>query len=123
MKHILLIVSILLIHFSGFSQEILGNSSDWNNYSNIENEKNQLELKIFPNPCKDKKITVELNMDYLSEIRLINITGKEILLNKIDVPVSKHQLELSNIPNGIYLIQVKTTENKIVAKKLLVSGN
>ena len=123
MKQILLIFSLLFIQIACYSQVYSGNSASLNKNSFLESEKNQPELKLFPNPCKDKKVTVELNADLISEIRLINIAGKEVLIKKIEIPVNRQQLELSNIPNGIFMVQVKTVENKIVVKKLLITNH
>ena len=123
MKHILLIILFILLQISSYSQVSSGNSSDWNSYSAINSEKNQPDLKIYPNPCKDKKVTVEFNTDLISEIRLLNITGKEVFLKKIEIPVTRLQFELTNIPNGIYMVQVKTVDDKIIVKKLLVTSN
>lgn len=122
MKQNLLIISFLLLQISVYSQVFSGNSPGLINNSTIEAEKNQTELKIYPNPCKDKKVTVEFNTGLLSEIRLINITGKEVFLKRIEIPVTRLQLELTNVPNGIYMVQVKTTNNRTVVKKLLVAG-
>jgi hypothetical protein len=123
MKQVLLIIVILIIQITGYSQEFSGNSSGWNNSIVVESEKSQPELKIYPNPCKDKKVTLEFNADLLSEIRLVNIIGKEILIKRLEIPVTRVQLELTDIPNGIYMVQVKTTNERIVVKKLLIAGN
>ncbi len=61
--------------------------------------------------------------DVLSEIRLVNIAGQEIYLKKLEVPVNRVQFDLVNVPNGIYMVQIKTHDSKIVVKKLLVTGN
>lgn len=123
MKQILLIFSLLLTQIACYSHVYSVNSSGWETLSTLESEKNQPELKLYPNPCKDKKVTVELNADLISEIRLINIAGKEVFLKKIEIPVNRQQLELSTIPNGIFVVQVKTSDNKILVKKLLVTNN
>ncbi|MFW5773498.1 MAG: T9SS type A sorting domain-containing protein, partial [Tangfeifania sp.] len=34
---------------------------------------------------------------------------------------NKYELKLNNIPKGIYFLRVRTTEDKVVAKKLIVS--
>jgi hypothetical protein len=78
-------------------------------------------LKIYPNPCSTGQVTLEMNDHEIAEIRLINITGKEILQKKTDFGVNKYQLKLTNVPKGIYFLRVRTTENKVVAKKLIVS--
>ena len=123
MKQIILLITFLFLQITSHSQVFSGNTPGWNNNSNFEAEKNQTGLKIFPNPCKDKKITVELNTGLLSEIRLINIAGREIFLKRIEIPVNRLQIELTNFPNGIYMVQVKTVDNKIVVKKLLITAN
>jgi hypothetical protein len=123
MKHILLIFSLFLIQITCYSQFSSGNSSGWNSISIVESEKNQPELKIYPNPCKDKKVTIELNSELISEIRLINLAGKEVFIKKTEIPVNRQQLELAGIPNGIFMVQVKTADNKIKVKKLLITNN
>jgi hypothetical protein len=80
------------------------------------------ELKVYPNPAENGRVTLELNNGMISEIRLINIAGKEAAVQKMDFETPKYTLELLNVPNGIYFIRVKTTENKVVVKKLVVSG-
>ena len=80
------------------------------------------ELKVYPNPADNGRVTLELNNGMISEVRLINIAGKEAAMQKMDFETPKYTLELLNVPNGIYFIRVKTTENKVVVKKLVVSG-
>lgn len=123
MKHILIIFSLFIVQIACCSQVYSGNTSSWNSFSAFEHEKNQPELKLYPNPCKDKKVTIELNSDLISEIRLINIAGKEVFIKKIEIPVNRQQLDLTGIPNGIFMVQVKTTNNQTKVKKLLITNN
>lgn len=94
----------------------------WNN-SISDKEKIEFELKLYPNPCKNSKVTVDFQSKEISEIRLTNITGKQVLMKEYKFPTHKTQLQLLDIPNGMYLIQIKTTDNKTHVKKLLVSKN
>lgn len=86
------------------------------------NEPDRFELILYPNPTETGRITLEMNNEEILEIRLINITGKEVLLRKMEFGTPKYLLSLENIPNGIYFVRVKTTEDKIVVKKLVVSS-
>lgn len=79
------------------------------------------KLKIYPNPCSTGLVTLEMEDHEIAEIKVINIAGKEMLQRKTDFAVNKYQLKLNNIPKGIYFLRVRTTENKVVAKKLIVS--
>lgn len=122
MKKIILFLIIAALSFSGFSQNTGGGSSAWND-SNIEDYNSSNDPKIYPNPCKDEKVTIEFFAREISEIRITNIAGKEVLLKKFEYTENKKQIQLTEIPNGIYLLRIKTTDDKMVVKKLLVSRN
>ncbi|MCG6187965.1 T9SS type A sorting domain-containing protein [Maribellus maritimus] len=120
MKQILLLLIFSFISFVGFSQTQENESSHWNKNSLDINAK--IDLKVFPNPCTGQKLTVEIDNEELTELRITNIAGKVVILKKYIIPVDRVELSLNNTPNGLYLIQVKTTENKLMAKKLIVSA-
>ncbi len=121
-KIILAFTVILFICFSAAAQQESGKTATWNT-SFSKKVQNQPEVKIYPNPCKDKKVTIELNNQELSEIKITNIAGKQMYFKILTIPESKKQIQLQNFPDGLYLIQIKTTENKLIAKKLLVTSN
>lgn len=104
---------------SGFSQNVLNNASHSNSF--IQDDNFNKEVKIYPNPCKQEKVTIEFSESEISEIRLTNIAGKEVLLKKFDFTENKKQIQLSDIPNGIYLMRIKTIDDKQVVKKLIVA--
>lgn len=116
MKKFILVVLLFAFNLSVFAQDT------WDNTIS-DKEKLESELKLYPNPCKNSKITVDFQSKEITEIRLTNITGKQVLKKKYDFPTHKTQLQLHDIPNGVYLIQVKTSDNKTLVKKLLVSTN
>lgn len=121
-KIILVFTTILFIYSFSAGQQKERKSDNWNT-SFIKSEQSQPELKVYPNPCKDNKVTLEMENQELSEIKITNITGKQIYFKKLAIPEQKKQIQLENFPNGVYLIQIKTAENKMVSKKLLVTSN
>lgn len=86
------------------------------------NETNHLlsNISIYPNPANGK-ITIDLSDSNTptATIKLMNIMGETILVEQTNE--SKSQLDLSSVPNGIYLIQVQTNNststNRIVVQK------
>lgn len=122
MKKIILFIFILTISISGFSQKLAGQNTGWSNLLSEENT-NNTEVKIYPNPVKRELVTVEFNKREIKEISLTNITGKEVLLKIYPFAENKKQVQLNDIPNGIYFLKIVTTEDKIVIKKLMVSKN
>jgi len=79
-------------------------------------------LNIYPNPTETGRVTLETATGEIAEIRLVNIAGKEIITRNLEYGTSKYILSLIDVPNGIYFIRVHTTDNKMVVKKLVVSG-
>lgn len=114
MKKYILVILLAIITFPIFAQ------SRWNS-ALAEKEKIETELKIYPNPCKNSKVTVDFNANEITEIKLTNITGKQVFVKKYTFPTYKTQILVDDIPNGIYLIQVKTSTKNMVVKKLIIS--
>ena len=83
---------------------------------------NGIELKIYPNPVETGKVTLEMKSGEINEIRLIDIAGKEVITRKILSGSAKYQLQLNEVPNGIYFVRIKTSENQIVVRKLVVTS-
>lgn len=120
MKKFTLIFIVAILTLSGFSQNASGSSSGWNNI-NFEENNTSSELKIYPNPCTDNKLTIEFKTQEITEIRLTSITGKEVFLKKFQFAENKKQILLNDIPNGIYIVKITTSDQKMIVKKLMVS--
>jgi hypothetical protein len=116
MKHFLLVLAILFFSTSNSEINAVGLEDPVLNI----NDK-QLELKIYPNPCKADKLTLELGTQQISEYQITNIAGKQIQKETFNYPENKKQILLNNIQNGIYLIRVKSVDKKSVVKKIIVS--
>lgn len=115
MKNSILTFFIITLSFSAYSQ------NNWN--SSFDDFTNKQTFKLYPNPCKINKVNIDLGSDEIKEIRITNITGKQVLLQKLQLPKHKIQISLTEIPNGIYLVQINSTSNKNMVKKLIVSKN
>lgn len=77
-----------------------------------ENEENNLFL--YPNPSKGR-VFINSPMQY-SNISIYNIVGEEISLNK---KRTQNMLDISNLSNGIYFINLNT-EKGIITKKIIL---
>ena len=81
------------------------------------------EVKIYPNPCKNSRVTIDYHSIDIKEIRMTNIAGKQVYFKTYNLPSPKIELKLDQIPNGIYLVQITTNDNTRTVKKLLISRN
>lgn len=120
MDRTILFIAIIFISISVYSQNYSSNPSVWNSHT-LENKLDIKELKVYPNPCKNNKVTIDFNGLLISEIQLTSITGKQVLSKKLQFSETKIVLQLNNIQNGMYLLKVKSTDNKVAVKKFIVS--
>lgn len=86
------------------------------------NQKNQ-SLNIFPNPSNGQfQITYELSTPNQIDLKILSLAGKEILPifeNKAQTSGEHTEnLNLENLPDGVYLIQL-ATENGVFINKII----
>ncbi|WP_372931752.1 T9SS type A sorting domain-containing protein [Mariniphaga sediminis] len=120
MKRLILLFIFSVFIISGYSAHQQSAIEEKGFIGVDENE--QYELKIYPNPTRTGQITLEMNSREISEILLIDISGKTVISRKVDFGAHKYLLKLEDVPDGIYFVRVKTTANNIVVKKLIVSA-
>ncbi|MCF6366116.1 MAG: T9SS type A sorting domain-containing protein [Bacteroidales bacterium] len=65
------------------------------------------EFKVYPNPAKD---FIQITGPGSIKIEFYNISGKQFLSS------NKKKINISNIPNGIYLLKIQTSEGQIIKK-------
>ncbi len=120
MRIYLLLILLSFFGLTGFTRA----ASDTSFIERIEEERPFFtpELKIYPNPAKTGKVTLELNKGEISEIHLIDITGKKLLTKKPEKASSINVVSLYNIPDGIYFVRVKAKDGKLIIKKLVISN-
>ncbi len=84
----------------------------------IENNKFTSSIEVFPNPSQGI-INIELisPTDEIQNVILFSIEGKEIM--NIKLSSNQTEIDLSNIPPGIYLLEGKTKSGNIFRKKLI----
>ena len=75
------------------------------------------EVSIYPNPCKDY-FWLEMdryNGDVL--VSVLNITGRVVKQKQIQ-NVSRERFDMSDLPTGMYLIRIHTSDRNLVKKIL-----
>jgi hypothetical protein len=86
------------------------------NLSISEQQYSSFGFEIFPNPATDY-LSIELSLDNNGEIQIFDIMGRKILSKSIE---TNEKISISNIPNGTYLVILKTSKN-IKTKKLIIN--
>ncbi len=75
----------------------------------------QLNFSVYPNPA-NSIVTIN-TQENIKEITMFNLLGEVVLTETV-----KNTINVSNINNGIYLLQVKTINGAIGTKKIIVNN-
>ena len=68
-------------------------------------EINTVGISVFPNPATDKiKIESPVSLDN-SAVEIYSISGKLVIKTSLN---SKSEINISNLPNGIYIIKINS---------------
>jgi subtilisin family serine protease len=82
---------------------------------------NQEVFKIYPNPTTDIAKIVLLKSEFNnSPIKVINSNGIVVAEYKSYLLLQNGTLDLSNLPDGIYFISIKTTQSTFVKKVIKI---
>jgi len=81
-----------------------------------------MELKVFPNPVTEKKFTVELSNLNLREIHILNIAGKQVYEKKVLSNINRFEVNVEDLPDGIYFLKVHAAGNVSKTVKLMISS-
>ena len=81
---------------------------------------NVQSLKVYPNPAGSGSVIVELENDRSARLRIFNQNG-QLLRQQLTDAGQKVQLDVSELPNGLYYIQALQNE-KIYLQKLIVEN-
>ena len=76
------------------------------------------QLSIFPNPATDR-VLVKLPFPSKSHaLKITDAAGKTVRIAEIGNALSETQLDLQNLPSGLYFLEASTAGKKITAKLL-----
>lgn len=80
---------------------------------------NAQDITIYPNPAMDF-VTVEYPIsDVAAEIKLFDMSGRLLLVNKADINTSQANIKVSNLPRGSYKVMWSDGINKVTKTLLL----
>jgi len=79
-------------------------------------ENNFLKNKVvlYPNPAQNQ-VTLKFNKTTTAQLAIYNITGKLIITKKLN-NAKTHQIAVTALPKGIYIMSITTAENVITKK-------
>jgi hypothetical protein len=84
-------------------------------------ESGLIAIKIFPNPVKDDKTSIQLSFTNLEEvnIQVLSTTGNRMSQVIYRLSESEIELDTRNLPNGLYIVQVSSPKETRTAKLMV----
>lgn len=82
----------------------------------VSNQNLEVEtsVKIFPNPATNF-ITIEADANEFTSIKVINMTGSILKTIQINEATTRHTIDISNLPIGVYFVQLIGKNNKTIS--------
>ena len=81
------------------------------------NENNTMDFTIWPNPVSNGLFSLVLDETTPSEVVIFNLNGQEVLSQHIENKVNT--IHLNALESGVYLVEVKNADKKIV-KRIII---
>ena len=88
-----------------------------NDLDGISDNENLSFTRIYPNPSDDE-INVSCQMQPISTIRILDITGR--CINDISVNGNFAKISVKDIPSGIVFIEIRLADGKTETRKIIV---
>lgn len=103
--------SLLAIFFTFFSFAVFAQQNpDANNSAPVNSFQRQSKISIYPNPATSY---ISVNQDdNVKQILFFNLLGRN--LKSINDVVKGQQYDVTDLPNGMYLVQIIDNTNKIL---------
>jgi len=83
----------------------------------INNSPESSSFKFYPNPAIDHLTIVSPIINPGTEIRILNLLGEVEYFSTLTK--LKTDIDLSGLPNGVFIIQLSASENKVICKKFI----
>lgn len=109
------------VNFYRLKQMNMDGSFTYSNIVKVELSK-IFTLVVYPNPVKDQ-LTIEMPEAYKKgTLRVINTTGEVVFTSTLNNAYRK-TIDVSNMPSGTYIIEVRSVTGAQIQKTLLVQKN
>ncbi|MDR0828708.1 MAG: T9SS type A sorting domain-containing protein [Prevotellaceae bacterium] len=89
-----------------------------NNNENFIEQISENQITLFPNPNKGV-FTVSTTFDKIQFIKILNIAG-QVIYQKNSVEKKEIQIDLGNIVQGVYLVQIQLKNGDLQSDKIII---
>jgi len=88
-------------------------SENCNSTASIVDTEFNNAISVYPNPVKDKLHVSIADNQTIKKIQVYNLLGSKVIEQKSET------IDFANIPSGMYLLKIESTEGKIATQKII----
>jgi hypothetical protein len=122
MKHFLLILIILILPVSLFSQRDTVYYANSSVSRELTKNVSEVNISIYPVPVRDNTFTIRSDKE-MSAIKITNIIGQDIYSIKYVTSQLLSKIILDNPRRGMYMVVIQFSDNTRIVKKVMVESN
>jgi hypothetical protein len=74
------------------------------------------KIEISPNPS-DGIYFVETKPEIITEVSIYKMSGEKVY--SVQEPSNRFEIDISSMPDAIYIVNFKTKDNRIITKRLV----
>lgn len=79
-------------------------------------------VAIYPNPATAGNIDIQILEDWSNaDVTIFDMVGRAVFSDKLENTLGTNKLNVSGLANGIYILQIKATGDKLFVGKIIVS--
>ena len=121
MKHILLLISLLLITLSLHSQK--DTASVVRNFpqKTFVRETPVSNITIYPVPVRENSFTIKADRNMIS-VKVTNMIGQDIFRAQYSDPVSMTKVVLTKPARGMYLVTLAFADGSRIVRKVMIES-
>ncbi len=87
--------------------------------TSVNNDKKDLNIRLFPNPVSDRLTIDNLGISQIQEVRLFDVLGRQVLSEKTGFK-EKIDIDVLSLQQGTYFASLFDKENRLVLSKMFV---
>ena len=85
----------------------------------LDNNQIITEINIYPNPAVNL-LNIDFGNEIVTDLMIIDVAGHEVLRREVDQNFMR--LDVSQLPAGMYLVNVLTNNQKLITKRFIKTG-
>ena len=121
MKHILLLISLLMITLSLHSQKDTASVVSNFPQKTFVRETPASNITIYPVPVRENSFTIKADRNMVS-VKVTNMIGQDIFRAQYSDPVSMTKVVLAKPTRGMYLVTLAFADGSRIVRKVMVEN-